>query len=138
MIQAETIGLLLMSVAIFQYGAIPIFADLNSSHAMNDSWPKHARFHIVTQVITGACVASVAMYMIWSPNVEHSLGVCIAVILSFCVLGPFFLSSVTSPLYGGSLSNLEEGAEPSKGLEPNTINFGAAILLLIIGRLLII
>ena len=136
--QIPTLGLALMSIAIVQYGAIPLIADLNATHARNPRWPAHARFHVVTQVLTGAAVAALAMFLLWSPRVERSTGVCLAAVLSFCVLGAFFVSTALRSLYGGALSDAEGGVPRTRGIDLNLLNFGLALVLLVAGRLMLL
>lgn len=134
----ETIGLVLMSVAILQYGLVPLFADLNATHARNARWTSHARFHVVTQVLTGAAIASLALYTLWAPGITRSAGVCLAATLSFCVLGAFFASAACRSLYGGALSDPAGGMPRVRNIDLNVLNFGIALLLLVAGRLLLL
>ena len=134
----QTLGLTLMSLAILMYGVIPLFADLNRTHATNPRWPEHARFHVVTQVITTASIALVALWLLWSPGIERSLGVCIATVLSLCVIGGFFASAAFRSRYGGALSDTEGGIPKLRKFDLNSINFGAAAVLLIAGRLVLL
>ena len=134
--QIQTIGTVLMSVAIVQYGAIPLVADLNRTHATNPLWPKHARFHVVTQVTTGLAIASVALFLLWSNRLSRADGLCIATVLSICVLGAFFISALLRSVYGGSLSDEQNGIRKVRGVDLNTVNFGTAFFLLIVGRVL--
>ena len=136
--QIQTLGLVLMSVAVLQYGLVPLFADLNATHALNPRWPVHARFHVVTQALTGTAIAAVALFLLWSPNIERRLGVCLAVVLSGCVLGAFFVSAVLRKLYGGALSDTEGGIPAARGIDLNALNFGFAAVLLVTGRLLLL
>ncbi len=131
----ETLGLVLMSVAILQYGLIPMIADFNSTHATNPRWPAHARFHVVAQVLTTSSVAVVALWLLWSPNIDRALGVCLAAILSGCVLGGFHVSTICRRWYGGALSDAEGGIPPAAGVYLNVFNFVSATLLLTVGRL---
>jgi hypothetical protein len=132
------LGLVIMSLSILMYGAIPLLADLNQTHAMNPSWSAHARFHVVTQVLTSSSIAAVALWLLWSPNVDRDLGICIASVLSFCVIGGFFVSAALRRHYGGSLSDQEGGIPKVRSIDLNSVNFGAAAVLLITGRLFIL
>lgn len=134
----QTLGIVLMSIAILQYGLIPLIADLNETHARNPRWPVHARFHVVTQVLTGAAIAAVALFLLWSPRIERPLGICLAATLSFCVLGAFFASAAFRSLYGGALSDAENGIRQMRGIDLNLLNFGFAAALLLVGRLLLL
>ena len=133
----QILGLSLMSLAVLMYGVIPLFADLNRTHAANPRWPKHARFHVVSQVLTTSAVAAISLWLLWSPNVERGLGICVAAVLSFAVIGGFFVSAAGCRFYGGALSD-DEGGIPKLGkVDLNAINFGSAALLQIIGRIVL-
>lgn len=134
----QSLGLAIMSLAILMYGAIPLLADLNRTHATNPRWSAHARFHVVTQVFTTSSIAAVALWLLWSPNVDRDLGVCIASVLSFCVIGGFFASAALRSHYGGSLSDREGGIPQVRSIDLNSVNFGAAAVLLITGRLFLL
>jgi hypothetical protein len=138
--QTQTLGLVLMSIAITQYGVVPLIADLSATHARNPRWSPHARFHVVTQVLTSASIAAVAMFLLWSPSIERAMGVCLAAALSLCVLGAFFVSTALRSLYGGTLSDAaEEGGISKAGeVDLNALNFGSALLMLAVGRLLLL
>ena len=131
----EITGLVLMSVAILQYGVIPIVADFNRSHATHPRWPAHARFHVVAQVLTTSSVAAVAMWLLWSPHIEHALGICLAAVLSGCVLGGFHISTLCRHWYGGALNDADGGIPKVRGLDLNVVNFGVATVLLAVGRI---
>ena len=136
--QTQTLGLTLMFIAIAQYGVIPLLANLNSTHASNPTWPLHARFHVVTQALTGAAIAALAMYVLWAPGIARSTGVCLAVALSACVIGAFFTSAAFRSLYGGALSDSVGGIPQVRSIDLNALNFGVALLLLITGRWLLL
>lgn len=133
----QTLGLALMSTAILMYGVVPVLADFNRTHARNPKWPAHARFHVVTQVLTTSLVAAVALWLLWSPAVAPAFGICVAALLSFCVLGGFFASAAVRKLYGGTLSDDEGGIARVRNVDLNTLNFGGAAVLLVCGRLLL-
>lgn len=130
----QLLGLSLMSMAVLMYGVIPLFADFNRTHAANPRWPKHARFHVVTQVLTTSSVAAISLWLLWSPHIDRSLGICVAAVLSFAVTGGFFVSAGFRRVYGGALSDEEGGISKFRHVDLNAINFGSAALLLVIGR----
>ena len=87
------IGMAFMTIAILQYTVIPLFADLNRTHAANPEWPGHARNHLVTQVLTTSSLGACALYFLWSGRVAQELAICITMILSLAAPVPFFISS---------------------------------------------
>ena len=135
-----TLGMVIMTIAILQYTIIPLFADLNRTHAANPEWPGHARNHLVTQVLTTTALGVCALYFLWSGRVSQELGICIAVILSVAALAPFFISALASPIFGGQLMPVRQGLGEIRirRIEGNIANFGLSAMLLIAGRLLLL
>jgi hypothetical protein len=131
----DILGLSIMTVGILMYGVVPLFADFNRTHAMNPSWTKHARFHVVTQVLTTTSIGLTALWLLWSPNIERNIGICIAAVLSFAVVGSFFVSAGFRNFYGGALSDAEGGMRKFRKIDLNAVNFGASALLVLVGRL---
>jgi hypothetical protein len=132
------LGYLLMTVAILQFTVIPIIADFNRSHAANPQWPAHARFHVVTQVLTTSGLGAVALYFLWSGRVEPALGVCIATMLGLTALGGFFASAASARFYGGVLANTANDASSPRLIDGNIVNFGCAFVILLAGRALLL
>ncbi len=120
------------------YGVIPLFADFNKTQATNPNWSAHARFHVVTQVLTTSAVGVIALWLLWSPGVERNLGICVAATLSFSVIGCFFASAGFRRLYGGSLSDMQGSNSKPRIVDLNSIIFGAAVALLIVGRVILL
>jgi hypothetical protein len=134
------IGMILMSVGILQFTVIPLFADLNRSHAANPDWPGHARNHLVTQVLTTSSLGLLALFFLWSGQVDRELGICLAMMMSVAALAPFFISALSSPLFGGKLMpvRLGLGRITLGRVEGNVLNFGSAGLLVLVGRFLLV
>jgi hypothetical protein len=133
-----TIGYLLMTVAILQFTVIPMLADFNRSHAANPSWPAHARFHVVTQVLTTSGLGVLALFFLWSERVEPALGVCVATMLGLTALGGFFASVATTRFYGGMVTNTVGTMKAPAHVDGNVINFSSALALLLLGRSLLV
>lgn len=131
-------GLILMTIAIVQFGAIPLVVDLNASHATNSEWPPHARFHVVTQVLTTSAFSALALYFLWGLRGDPAIGVCIATAIGLTVLVGFLASASATRFYGGAVS-LRQGLAGMRfgRIDGNVANFGLALLLLLAGRLLL-
>ena len=57
-----------MSAIAAGQGILPLFIDLNRTHATNPLWPGHARFHLVYQVFTLLPAAAIEIALLWWPG----------------------------------------------------------------------
>ena len=135
-----TAGLVLMTIAILQFTVIPLFADLNRSHAANPAWPGHARSHLVTQVLTTSALGVLALYFLWSGRFAPDLRVCLAMLCALTALAPFFISTLATPLFGGQIMPPRTGLGRVRfaRIEGNVANFSLSLVLPISGRLMLL
>jgi hypothetical protein len=129
MIQNQLLlGKIMMSLASVMYGFIPPFVDFNFTHATNPSWPGHARFHLVWQVLIMFFTAILSLYLIWFK--EDSLA--IAFILGIIILGSFFLNILSMQFYKGTLAD-KNGIQKTANLDSNFLIFIFEIIILSAG-----
>ncbi len=84
-------------------GVMPVFIDLNKTHATNPVWTGHARLHLVQQVGTLALAAAIEVGLLWWPCGEVRARFYLAAALAGTGLAGFLLAVLTRPLYGGTL-----------------------------------
>ena len=99
-------------------GILPVFIDLNHTHATNPLWTGHARFHLVQQVFTGLPAAAVEIALLWWPGAEMHTRFYLAALLTATSLGGFLIATVTRTLYGGALHD-------PNGIQPARIRLGS-------------
>jgi hypothetical protein len=92
-------------------GVMPLFIDLNRTHATNPLWTGHARFHLMQQVCTLALAASIEVGLLWWPGGEMRARFYLAAGLAATSLAGFLLATLTRPLYGGTLHD-PNGMQP--------------------------
>jgi len=88
--------LITLCVAIFAV-VVPIL-EVNASHVFNESWPAHARFHEVWQLITNCGIGLLCLWLAWQRN-----GVQLASVLVVLVMGGILLAHGFQDAYGGSV-----------------------------------
>src|ERR1700676_5276992 len=84
-------------------GILPVFIDLNRTHATNPLWPGHARFHLVQQVFTLLPAAGVEVGLLWYPGTAWRARFYLAALLTATSLAGFLVAVLVRPLYGGTL-----------------------------------
>jgi hypothetical protein len=84
-------------------GVMPLFIDLNRTHATNPLWTGHARFHLVQQVSTGLLVAAIEVGLLGWPGRGFESRFYLAALLTATSLAGFLLAVLSRQLYGGTL-----------------------------------
>ncbi len=130
------ISRMLITIGTVIYGIIPPFVDLTETHVFHPDWTEHARFHMVWLLGTNTGLAFFAFYLLWKKGENLLLRIRAAGVLGLFILGGFFLSVLTRPIYGGALVD-EQGGVPSipifGGLDANVTVFTPALALVILG-----
>jgi hypothetical protein len=132
------IGMISMTIGVLQFTVVPPIVDFSRTHATNPAWPRHARFHVVTQVLTTSGIGLIALFCLWSDRMPPNLGICFATILSLVALGGFFLSALSARFYDGAVSADETSPAILFGaIDGNVANFGSAMFAVVLGRLIV-
>ena len=111
-------------------GILPVFIDLNRTHATHPQWPGHARFHVVWQAFTVLPTAAIAVALLWWPGAALRERFYLAVLLTATSLAGFLTATLTRPLYGGTLHD-PNGIQPARlrvGSLPIVIDMNLAIV----------
>ena len=118
----------LITVATIWYGFVPLLADLNPSHLFNPNWTPHARMHLTWLLSTNLLLAMYALYLLWGAREVLRAG-----LLGLCVVGGFWVATLSRDLYGGMLVDPDLSAEFVMGLNPNIVANTLLLLLLGVG-----
>jgi hypothetical protein len=129
------VGKIFITISTIIYGFVPLFVDLNKTHATNPLWTGHSRFHVVWQVMITFCIATLSLYFLWVRHYETENGV-ISFILGLSVLGSFLLNVLIMKFYGGALAD-KNGVSKTFKINSNLLGFTIALVILISGFLMI-
>jgi hypothetical protein len=99
-------------------GIMPVFIDLNRTHATNPLWTGHARFHLVQQVFTLLPAAVIEVALLWYPGGAFHARFYLAALLTATSLAGFLVAACTRTLYGGTLHD-------PKGMRPVRLCIGS-------------
>lgn len=102
-------GLLALLCGLQGLGTLVI--DLGHSHATNPEWIRHARFHVVWQVIDAVLLSIVELLLILSPGPFPDERFYLAAILASVPMLGFFGAWIGRRIYGGALSD-PNGIQP--------------------------
>lgn len=98
-----------------------IAIDLGRSHARNPEWARHARFHVVWQVMSTVLLASVELALILAPGAFAEPRFYLAAALAGLPMLGFFAAALLLRTYGGAFSD-PNGIPPAK-----VVLFGAVL-----------
>jgi hypothetical protein len=124
---------ILITIVTLAYGIIPPLVDLTATHVFHPDWTPHARFHMVWLLATNSGFAILALYLMWLSRLEPQVSIRAGGVIGLFVLGGFFVSSLTSQMYGGSLVDPVGGVPPIMGLDANLVVFSPLLALLLVG-----
>ena len=124
---------ILITIATLVYGVIPVLVDLTETHVFHPDWTPHARFHMVWLLSTNSILAVLALYLMWISKYDAVIRIRAAGVIGLCVLGGFFVSTLTKNLYGGLLVDPVGGVPPIMGLDANLVVFTPMLVLVVIG-----
>lgn len=119
---------ILLTITAFQYGVMPLFADLSDTHVFHDDWPAHARFHMVWLLGFGTALAVYVAALVWMPSKNRQRNLRQASIMGFLPLIGFFIAALSMDQYGGSLSAIPD-RDLRFGVEGNLLSFSVAAIL---------
>src|SRR5215469_5306282 len=94
-------------------GIVPLFIDLNRTHATNPLWTGHARFHLVWQAFTALPASAAAVTLLWSPGPWLRGRFYLAVFLTASSMIGFAIATASRRLYGGTLHD-PNGIQPAR------------------------
>jgi hypothetical protein len=114
----------------------PIVRDFNPSHAMNPSWPGHARLHLVWLLGFMLFSGLANLYLLWLRRPFDVGNLRLSAAWQCCNLGGFWLAALSTPAYGGLVRVPDEHVE-ILGVNENVLVFavlsgllGVALVLL--------
>ena len=92
------ISRILITFCVIIFAVVVPILEVNASHVFNSSWPAHARFHEVWQLITNCGIGLLCLWMVWLKN-----RVQLASFLVVLVMGSILLAYAIQDFYGGSV-----------------------------------
>jgi hypothetical protein len=86
---------------------------LSRTHAINPTWPRHARFHLVWQVATVFLMSVREVALIWWPGPYREPRFYLMVIVTSVPLLAFLIALIGWKAYDGALSD-PNGIQPAR------------------------
>ena len=122
---------LVVTVATVWYGFVPLLADLNPTHLFNPNWTPHARMHLSWLLSANMLLATYALVLIW--RFKETVR---AIMIGLCVVGGFWVATLTRGFYGGKLVDPDLDVHFLIGINPNLVANAMVLLLLVTGLFL--
>lgn len=92
------ISRILITICVFIFAVVIPILEVNASHVFNASWPAHAKFHEVWQLITNCGIGLLCLWLVWLKN-----NVQLASCLVGVVMGSILVAHALEGFYGGSV-----------------------------------
>jgi len=92
------ISRILITICVSIFAVVIPVLEVNASHVFNSSWPAHARFHEVWQLITNCGIGLLCIWLVWLKNKVQ-----LASILVVLVMGGVLAAYAIQGFYSGSL-----------------------------------
>ena len=124
-----------MSLGVAVFTILPPVMDLmTKTHVFHEGWLPHARLHAVWLIGVTTGIGLISLYFLWLRKTDPRFNINLAGLLSSIVLGTFFLSVFSAPLYDGAVVPIDRAVNAGPfGFDGNAFVFGIATLLLILG-----
>jgi hypothetical protein len=119
-------------------GIMPLFIDLNRTHATNPLWPGHARFHVVWQTFGLFFMGVLGVAVIWWPPAESREHFYLAAMITALPMLGFFVALFTRKMYDGALHD-PNGIQPVRIRVGNKVReFDMNAVLVIVGTVVLL
>jgi hypothetical protein len=89
---------ILITFCVFIFTVVIPIREVNASHVFNSSWPAHARFHEVWQLITNCGIGFLCLWLVWLKNKVQ-----LASVLVVLVMGGVLVAYAIQGFYSGSI-----------------------------------
>jgi len=92
-----------LTTAGWAFGSV--IADFNKTHATNQRWTPHARFHVVWQICSYVGFGLLALALIWWPGPLATERLYLAALVGGIVYAAFFIAIFAMPVHGGATTD---------------------------------
>lgn len=124
------IARILITLCVIIFAVIIPILEVNASHVFNASWPAHARFHEVWQLITNCGIGILCLWLAWLKNKVQ-----LASTLVTLVMGGVLIAHGLQDVYGGSVLS-GNMSKTILGMELAIVAAGLAIIMAVGAALL--